>query len=452
MEQQNRLTSGSVFGTIVSFSLPYLLSYFLQTLYGMADLFIVGQFGTVADITAVSIGSQVTHMLTVMIVGLAMGATVLIGQSVGAGDRKKTSTAVGNTVTLFMGLSLVTTVVLVLLVRPIVQVMSTPREAVEGMVSYLTICFMGIPFITAYNVISSIFRGIGDSRSPMYFIGIACIVNIIFDVILIGGMGMGPSGAALGTVLAQTISVLISLWFVSRSRLGFRPSRGDFRPQRGIMKRILTIGIPVSLQDGVIQIAFILITIFANRRGLDSAAAVGVVEKMIGILFLVPSSLLSSISAIAAQNVGAGKHDRARLTLRYSCFIAVTWGILACTVMQFYSAPFLGLFTDSAEVVELGVQYMKGYAWDCIFAGIHFCFSGYFCAYGLSGVSFIHNLLSMACVRVPFSWYASTHFTDSLFPMGLASPAGSMLSIIICVSVYIWMRHRDKAAMTEESR
>ena len=222
------LTSGSVFRNVIYFSLPYFLSYFLQTLYGMADLFIVGQFDGVASTTAVSIGSQVMHMLTVMIVGLAMGATVSIGQSIGAGDKKRTSVFVGNTVILFMGISLVLAVLLLFFVKPAVAVMSTPAEAVSGTAAYLTICFLGIPFITAYNVISSIFRGLGDSKSPMYFIAVACAVNIILDYLFIGFFHLGASGAALGTTLSQACSVLFALIAINR-RSGKRSPRGPDR-------------------------------------------------------------------------------------------------------------------------------------------------------------------------------------------------------------------------------
>ncbi len=204
---EKNLTTGSVFKSVVFFSLPYLLSYLLQTLYGMADLFIVGQFGSVADITSVSIGSQVMHMITVMIVGLAMGTTVSIGRSVGAGDRNRTAKSVGNTVILFMTVSAALMCVLLLCVKPIVTIMSTPSEAVYGTVQYLKICFIGIPFITAYNIISSIFRGMGDSKSPMYFIAVACVTNIVLDYLFMGVLGFGPAGAALGTVLSQAVSV-----------------------------------------------------------------------------------------------------------------------------------------------------------------------------------------------------------------------------------------------------
>lgn len=442
---EKNLTTGSVLKTVLYFSLPYLLSYFLQTLYGMADLFIIGQFNSVDSITAVSIGSQVMHMLTVMIIGLAMGATIMIGQAIGAGKREQASLAIGNTITLFMALSVILTVGLLFAVKPIVTIMSTPTEAVSGTITYLTICFIGIPFITAYNIISSIFRGMGDSKSPMYFIAVACAANIALDYLFIGGMGLGAAGAALGTTLSQTISVIVSLIVILKRKTGITLSKRDFKPQRGTMPRLLKIGIPVALQDGFIQISFIIITIFANKRGLNDAAAVGIVEKIIGILFLVPSSMLQTVSALSAQNIGAGKHDRARLTLRYASIMSVAWGIVVCLIMQFHAETFVRLFSkDSEAVVVLGSQYMRGYVWDCILAGIHFSFSGYFCAYGLSGISFLHNSLSILCIRIPLAYFASKYFTDTLFPMGLASPAGSALSVIICIVVFIWLDKKNQ--------
>lgn len=438
---KKNLTTGSVFRNILFFSLPYLLSYFLQTLYGMADLFIIGQFEGVASTTAVSIGSQVMHMLTVMIVGLAMGSTVSIGQTVGAGDRKKAASGIGNTVTLFMCLSVVLTVVLLIFVRPVVTIMSTPEAAVPGTVEYLTICFIGIPFITAYNIISSIFRGLGDSKSPMYFIAVACVANIALDYLFMGALHLGPSGAALGTTLSQAVSVIIALVVIRRHSGALAVKKSDFRPVRPVMAKLLRIGVPIAMQDGLIQIAFIIITVIANRRGLNDAAAVGIVEKIISFLFLVPSSMLSTVSALGAQNIGAGKPERARLTLRYAAFIAVCFGACMVILMQFAAEPVVSLFTDraqsdGAEVIRLGGQYMRGYVWDCIFAGVHFSFSGYFCACGRSGLSFLHNISAILLVRVPGVYLTSLFFPDSLFPMGLATSMGSLLSVIICVIAY----------------
>ncbi len=444
---EKNLTNGSVLKNIAYFSLPYLLSYFLQTLYGLADLFIIGQFEGVASTTAVSIGSQVMHMLTVMIVGLAMGSTVCIGQAVGAGDKKHASAAIGNTVTLFMLLSVVITALLLALVRPIVSVMSTPAEAADGTRAYLTICFIGIPFITAYNIISSIFRGLGDSKSPMIFIAVACAANIALDYIFIGAMGLGPAGAALGTTLSQAISVVFSLVVILRRKSGISLERRDLHPQRDTMGRLLRIGVPVAAQDGLIQIAFIVITVIANRRGLDAAAAVGIVEKIISFVFLVPSSMLSTVSALCAQNIGAGKQARAEQTLRYAIIIAVSFGIIIALLTQFISEQAVGLFTPDVIVITLGGQYLRGYIWDALFAGIHFCFSGYFCACGRSEISFIHNISAIALVRIPGVYLTSKLFPDTLFPMGLATAAGSLLSVIICVIAFALLKkHSVKSA------
>ena len=437
---EKNLTSGSVFKNILYFSLPYLLSYFLQTLYGMADLFIIGQFEGVASTTAVSIGSQVMHMITVMIVGLAMGSTVTIAQAIGARDKKSASRTIGNTVTLFMAVAIGLMIFLLLLVHPIVSVMSTPSEAVSGTVAYLTVCFIGIPCITAYNIISSIFRGLGDSKSPMYFIAIACVVNIGLDYLFMGYFHLGPVGAALGTTLSQLMSVIIALIVILRKDTGISLSRKYFHPDHRSMKKILGIGIPVALQDGFIQIAFIVITIIANRRGLDTAAAVGIVEKIISFLFLVPSSMLSTVSALCAQNIGAKKHARASKTLRYGIMIAVGFGIIVSIIIQFVAEPVVSLFTSDATVIVLGSQYIRGYIFDCIFAGIHFCFSGYFCAYGKSGFSFLHNIVSILCVRIPGVYLTSLWFPSTLFPMGIATACGSLLSVIICLIVFRWMK------------
>lgn len=443
---EKNLTTGSVFGTVVYFSLPYLLSYFLQTLYGMADLFIIGQFDGVASTTAVSVGSQVMHMITVIIVGLAMGATVMVGRAVGAGKREQASAVIGNTLTLFMGVSLLLTLVLLAAVKPLVALIATPGEAVSGTVAYLTICFLGIPFITAYNIISSIFRGMGDSRSPMYFVAVACAANIGLDYLFIGVLGLHAAGAALGTVLAQTVSVGVSLLMIWKKQTGIRLDRGDLRPRRETMGSILKVGVPVALQDGFIQVAFIVITIIANKRGLNDAAAVGIVEKIIGILFLIPSSMLSTVSALSAQNIGAGRPDRARRTMWYAAGIAVMFGTVFSVAVQFVAEPVVGWFTEDSVVVLMGGQYLRSYVWDCILAGVHFCFSGYFCACGRSGISFVHNLLSIVCVRIPWAYLASIYYPDTLFPMGIASPAGSALSVVICVGAYVWLNRRDRGA------
>ncbi|MEE0352255.1 MAG: MATE family efflux transporter [Treponema sp.] len=442
---EKNLTSGSVFKNVVCFSLPFLLSYFLQTLYGMADLFIIGQFGGVEQTTAVSIGSQVMHMITVMIVGLSMGSTVIIARAVGAEDKKSASRTVGNTATLFMLISVALALTLLLFARRIVFAMSTPEQAVNGTFLYLSICFAGIPFITAYNIISSIFRGLGDSKSPMYFIAVACVANIIFDYIFMGALKLGPAGAALGTTLSQAVSVAIALAVIIKRKL-ISVERSDFVLRREIVLPVLKIGFPVAMQDGFIQISFILITIIANRRGLADAAAVGIVEKIMSFMFLVPSSMLSTVSALASQNIGAKKYDRADSTLRFASFIATGFGLAMAVLIQFSASSFVALFTADSVVIALGAQYLRGYIWDCFLGGIHFSFSGYFCALGKSGISFLHNLLSIVLVRVPGAYFMSKLFPENLFPMGIATACGSLLSVIVCVIAFCILRKRKNFA------
>lgn len=378
MEQD--LTTGSVFKRIVYFSLPYLLSYFLQTLYGMADLFITGQFYGVDTITAVSNGSQIMHMMTVIIVGLAMGTTVTIGHSVGAKCMEQAEKIIGNTITLFMG--------------------------------------------------------------------IACVMNIALDYLFMGAFHMGAAGAALGTVCAQTFSVLVALWVIRRRKTGISLKKSDFKIERAVIGQVLKIGIPVALQDGFIQVAFMIITVIANSRGVSDAAAVGVVEKVISALFIVPSSMLATVSALSAQNFGAGKEKRATDTLRYATVITTIYGVIVAVLIQFIAENVVGIFTSDTTVVTMGSAYIRSYIWDCIFAGIHFSFSGYFAACGKSYIGFLHNIISITFVRVPGSYLASKYFTDTLYPMGLAAPAGSLVSVAICVTAFILLKRKSRVAQT----
>ncbi len=441
---QRDLTEGSVFKILLRFSLPYLLSCFLQTFYGMADLFVTGQFNGADTISAVSIGSQVMHMLTVVIVGLAMGSTVALSKAIGGRKERQAARVTGNTVSLFLVTSLVFTAVLMAAVNIIIAVISTPPEAVEQTRHYLLICFAGIPFITAYNIISCVFRGMGDSKSPMIFVAIAGVLNVILDYLLIGPFHMGAAGAALATVVSQTASVFSALCVLRRRDFGLAVKKEDFRFCQPVMTEILKVGLPIACQDGLIQVSFLVITAIANQRGVVVAASVGIVEKIITFLFLVPSAMLSSISAIAAQNIGAGKYQRADKTLGYGITVSLVFGLAVSAVCQFAAEPVLMLFTDSPDVVRMGSQYLRSYVFDCAAAGVHFCFSGYFCAYGRSGISFIHNLTSILLVRIPGAYLASVYFPESLLPMGMAPPLGSALSALICIGVFCWYKSRGQ--------
>lgn len=444
----NDLTQGSVLKNLLKFSLPFFLSYFLQTFYGLADLFIIGQFNGAEVTTAVSVGSQLMHMVTVIIVGLEAGTTVMIGRSLGAKDKEGMSKTIGSSSVFFLISSVVLCLVLVACINPILSVLSVPEESLEQTRLYLLICFAGIPAITAYNVISSIFRGLGDSKSPMYFVIVACIVNIIVDYVLIGIFDMKSVGAALGTVLSQTVSVLISLIFIARKGLGVELKKSSFRPEKRCISSILGVGLPIAIQDGFIQISFLVITAIANSRGVSIAAAVGVVEKIIGIMFLIPSSMLSSVSAISAQNAGAKLHSRAKKTLYYGMVTTTVAGLIFSVATQFCSEQLVGLFTKDSEVIVYGGQYLRSYVFDCIFAGFQFCFSGFFTAYRKSILSFIHNIISVFTTRIPLCYLATIRYPENLFPMGIAAPAGSLLSTFICLGFFIvfFRKLRDESA------
>lgn len=439
---QYRLTEGSVIKNMLRFSLPYLLSCFLQTFYGLADLFITGRYNGADTITAVSVGSQVTHMLTVVIVGLAMGATVTISRAVGARDQRRAEKTIGSTIALFALFAVGATVLLLLAAGGILSLLSTPPEAFDQAHSYLTICFAGIPFITAYNVISSVFRGLGDSKSPMYFVAAAGVINVLLDWLFIGPMALGAVGAALATVIAQGCSVVLALLWMGRQNLGITLRKSDLRLSG--LSVLLKIGVPVALQDGFIQISFLVITAIANGRGVDVAAAVGIVEKIICFLFLVPSAMLSTVSAVAAQNAGAGLHRRSRQALVYGIVITVAVGAVFAAICQVWAEPIVRLFSKESElVVTLGGQYLRAYSLDCAIASIHFCFSGYFCAYERSVLSFVHNLISVLAIRIPGAYLASVLFPDTLYPMGLAAPAGSLVSVIICLIMFLVLRKKQ---------
>ncbi len=437
----NDLTTGSIGKGLTRFAIPYLCAVFLQTLYGMVDLFVVGLYNTASTTSAVSIGSQVMHMATVVIAGFVMGTTVLVGRDKGAQDEEGIARSVASSFGFFMPLGLVMTVVALLCAGGITSLMLTPAEAVAETNAYLQLCFWGVPFIVLYNVCASVFRGMGDSNRPLIFVGVACVVNIALDFALVGGLGLGAAGAALATVIGQACSAITALVVLLRSGGAMAPRSVKLHGRS--LKQILAVGTPVAFQDGLIQVAFIVITVIANSRGLIASSSVGIVEKIIGFLFLVPSAFLAALSAFTAQNIGAGKPERARKGLAFALAVTVVYGLVMAIYCQFLPGTLVGLFTNDSAVYAAGCEYLRSYAWDAAFAAIHFCFSGYFCGSERSIVSFIHNLASIVLMRIPGAYLASIIFPDSLYPMGWAAPAGSLLSAAICVAVYAAIRRRE---------
>lgn len=436
------LTSGSINKNLLRFVAPYLFSCFMQTFYGLVDLIIVGQYNGTSTTSAVSIGSQAIHMLTVIIAGVSMGCTIKIAKSVGENKLDDARDAIKTAGVFFSIVALVVTAILLCFTKGIVNLLFTPEEAKSEAIDYLRYSFMGVPFIFAFNIISGIYRGAGDSRRPMYFALISSVVNIVLDYVLVAILGMGASGAAIGTVISQALSSVITLVYIIVKPFAFM-STGKSKYNRAVLNNILRNGLPISLQDGLIQIAFIVITIFANKRGVVDSAAVGIAEKLICFYFLVPSAFLSAISAITAQNTGAGKPMRAIKTLKTGLIICVSYATLICILNLIFPEFFIGLFTDQTDVINAGSSYLRPYASDTIFASIHFCLSGYFCGVGRSELSFVHNIISVVFVRIPGSLLGSIYFPTTLLPMGMAAPLGSLLSVFICYAFFKRIKKRE---------
>lgn len=378
-------------------------------------------------------------MITVIIVAVAVGCSIVIGSAVKRGDKRDIEKKLGNIVSFFSIIALSLTAVLFLLTNLIVYWMGTPSLAVNGTRDYLRVCFLGIPFIVAYNVLSSIYRGLGDESTPVTFILAATFTNIVLDFVFMGRMGMGAKGAALGTILSEAVSVVFASIHLLAVKKKIRIKKEDYRIDRKTVSSITEVASPLVTYEALIQMAFILITMIMNRRGIIDAAAAGIVEKVISILILVPSSLYSSVAAISKKSIEKADEKRAKDTMCAALLISVILGLLVSFVVQASATKLVGLFTSDPAVIRDGAEYLKGYVYETIFAGVHFALSGYFTALGLGGITSAHNIISIVFMRIPGVYFLSLLYPSNLFPVGLASASGSVLSAVICICVYIYL-------------
>ncbi len=451
MEREQNFTRGPIFWPLVRFALPVLLALLLQTMYGAVDLMIVGRFGgEMAEVyvSAVATGSQLMHTVTMVISGLAMGVTILVARQVGAGEPEEAGNTIGSGIWLFAGVSAAVTAAVICAARPLAELMQAPPEALEETVRYVVICASGTTLIVGYNLLGSIFRGIGDSRLPLVTVAIACVLNILGDLLLVAVFHMGAAGAAAATITAQGMSVLISLWILRHRNLPFRLGRKELRPKGDRIREILGLGIPISLQDLLVNVSFLVITAIVNSLGLTASAGVGVAQKLCGFLMLVPSAFLQSMSAFAAQNLGAGKPERARRALL--CAIAAS---LAVSVVTFFFTFFRGdllsgIFAKDAPVVAASAEYLKAYAVDCLLTAFLFCFIGYFNGLGSTKFVMIQGLIGAFGVRLPVSYLMSLREPVSLFAIGLATPASTAVQILLCgIWFYVICRQEKRGRL-----
>lgn len=439
MSKVSNFTEGKILSPLLKFIIPILAALFLQTMYGAVDLLIVGRFGNAADVSAVSTGSQIMQVITLAITGLTMGITILIGQKLGEGRRKEAGNVVGSGISIFAVISVITTILFVAFAPSVAKSMQTPAEAFDSTVTYLRICCAGLVFIIAYNVIGGVFRGLGDSKTPLMTVLIACIVNIVADLIFVGVFKMAATGAALATVLAQTVSVVLSLIIITRRGLPFEFDLKSIKFHKGLTSQILKFGAPIALQDLLVQISFLVILMIGNSMGVTQSAGMGIAEKLVGFIMLMPSAFSQAVSAFVAQNFGARKYDRAKKALL--CAVATS---LVCGVFMFYLSFFhgnllSGIFSTDEAVIMASWDYLKAYGIDCLFTAILFCMVGFFNGCGRTTFVMIQGIVGAFLVRIPVSLLMSKIEPVSLFNVGLATPTSTVVQIILCIGYLIFL-------------
>lgn len=430
------LVQGSILPTLISFAVPVLLALFLQAMYGAADLIIVGQFAGTNEQSGVASGSQLFNMVTMVITGLTMGLTVYVGDAIGSGKPRQAGQGVGCGILIFAVVALVVTAVVVPFSDQLAAWMHAPAQAFTQTSHYVRICGLGTVFITAYNVIGAVFRGIGDSKTPLVTVSIACVINILGDLLLVAVFRMGAAGAAIATVSAQAISVVCSLALIRRRSLPFAFSLRAIRPQGACVGRILRIGIPIGLQELLVQFSFLFIQVVVNGMGVAQSAAVGVAEKVCGFLMLVASAYMQAISAFVAQNNGAGQWERSRQALFYGIKTALVAGAVMGALAFFGGALLASIFSSQPLVIANAHAYLKAYAIDCLLTAVLFCFVGYFNGCGKTTFVMVQGVIGAFCVRIPVVFLMSHIPQVTLFHIGLGTPISSLIQIVLCVIAY----------------
>lgn len=447
MEQERRGTggflSGPILAPLVRFALPLMLSQLLQAFYGGADLAVVGWFSPTASVSAVATGSQVMQIITVLVTGLTMGVTVRLGKAVGAGDPESAGRTVCGQLRLFTVLAAGLTAVMLLAAPAAARLMNVPAEAFDETVRYVRICSAGIVFITAYNGISGVFRGIGNSRSPFLFVAIACLVNVALDILFVGGFGMAASGAALATILAQAVSVAFSAGYLRRHPLPF-PVWSCWRQGGKAVGGILRIGAPIALQDILTNLSFLIITSIVNGMGVVASAGVGVAEKLFVFLSIVPMAFMSALSTFVAQNMGAGNKARADRALVLAQGISLGCGAVMFLATCFAGGALASLFSQDPAVVAASASYLRACSPEYLLISLTFCFLGYFNGREHTAFVMAQGLLSAFLVRIPLSYALSRLPGAGVFQIGLAVPVSALVSLALCLGYFAVLRRRDR--------
>ena len=436
-------TQGSILKKLVAFMMPVLGALILQAAYGAVDLLVVGRFGSTSGLSAVSTGSQVLNLVTFAVTQLAMGITVLIARYLGEKRPQYIGPAIGGGTVVFAAISVVLFLIMVGLARPIAVLMQAPAEAVSLTAAYVRICGAGIFFIVAYNVLAAIFRGLGDSNSPLLFVLVACIINIVGDLVLVAGLHMDAAGAAIATVAAQACSVVFAVVLLVKRGLPFAINKEDFR-WNAQCPRFLKIGLPLAFQEIMTQCSFLALCAFINRLGLEASSGYGVACKIVNFAMLVPSALMQSMASFVSQNVGAGKHKRAKQSMFTGMGVGLTVGCVVFALVLLKGDVLSGFFTTDVSVIARGYDYLKGFAPETLGTAILFSMMGYFNGNNKTVFVMAQGTIQTLLVRLPLSYYMSIQPNASLTRIGLAAPISTAVGIVLCIGCYLYMQRGEK--------
>ena len=436
-------TQGNILKKLVAFMMPILGALILQAAYGAVDLLVVGRFGSTSGLSAVSTGSQVLNLVTFVVIQFAMGITVLIARYLGEKRPEKIGAVIGGGAVVFTMMSVALFIAMVGFARPISVLMQAPAEAVDLTASYVRICGAGIFFIVAYNLLSAIFRGLGDSKSPLLFVLVACIVNIIGDLVLVAGLHMDAAGAAIATVTAQALSVVFAVMLLLKKDLPFAITKKDFRlnPQ---CRKFLKIGLPLALQEFLTQISFLALCAFVNRLGLEASSGYGVACKIVNFAMLVPSSLMQSMASFVSQNIGAGKKKRAKQSMFTGIGVGLAVGCVVFVLVLFKGDVLCSIFSTDAAVIQNGFAYLKGFAPETLVTAILFSMIGYFNGNNKTVWVMTQGLIQTLLVRLPLAYFMSIRPNASLTKIGLAAPVATTVGIVLNVGFFIYLNRAEQ--------
>lgn len=442
-DSRSDFTQGSILGKLVPFMLPILGALILQAAYGAVDLLVVGRFGTTSGLSSVSTGSQVLNLVTFVITQSAMGITVLIARYIGEKKQQQIGALIGGSIVVFAMISAVLFVVMICFSRPIGVLMQAPAEAVSLTSMYVKICGGGIFFIVAYNLLAAIFRGLGDSKSPLIFVAVACVVNIAGDLVLVAGFHLDAAGAAIATVLAQAVSVVLALLLLFKRKLPFTIKKNDFKINEHC-KRALKTGLPLALQECLTQISFLALCAFVNKLGLEASSGYGVACKLVNFAMLIPSALMQSTASFISQNVGAGNEKRAKKTMFTGIGVGLTIGCIVFIFIMFKGDILTGIFTTDEVVIQKGYNYLRGFASETIVTAVLFSMIGYFNGHDKTVWVMIQGLIQTLLVRLPLAYYMSIQPDASLTKIGFAAPVATMFGIVLNMIFYIYCNRKNK--------